>query len=1577
MFHRSVALLVEFLISSPAANTVDTAGARTSRSSLVGVLALTIALSAQAQTLKPGAAVPRPILFVPNHGQAPAGVLWQAQGQGFEASFRRDGFALRIAGAKGEQNLSLVGIDKKSALAPLDPQPGKINFFLGKDPSHWVRGLPTFARLRYQNVYPGIDLLFYGNHGKLEYDFVVAPGANPDLIRLRLDDGSPSRITARGELQVGEGPSAVLHRPVLYQNIENGKRLIEGRFVRSGPNTVAFRFSDYDTSRTLIIDPALSLLYSTYLGGYHDDEATAIALDAQKNAYILGYSQSPNYPITGNAYQQQRANLTQLVSNIVLTKVDSSGFLLSSTFLGGSTGDTSGGIVLDSKGNAYITGFTKSSDFPVTANAYQTTFPSGAPSSAFLSELSPDGSTLVYSSFFGGAGGAGPSSAAPGFAIARNPQGNVVISGNAGPGLPTTSRAYLPQISTGTAAFVAVFNLNLSGAAQLVASTYYGAATPALNYSGTGNVSLAMALDSSGNPWIAGQSYTNNLPVTGSAYQGSIPALNPECGGGPLNSVGFFAKLSADLTTLDYASYLSGKTAGSTCSEYAHAIVLDGSGNVYVAGTTSSQAFPTTSGVFQPANPSGGYSEFVTKVSPDGTHLLWSTYLGGSGFSFQDSLAIDSQNNVWVSGTTQGGGNFPLRDAYQATEAGGYDGHITQFKSDGTAVLYSTYLGGSGDDVAAAIALDPQDNVYVAGYTTSTDFPVTSNAVQPLKAAGGPDYNGNDIFFSILGVSTIGVVSPAVGGNTGDTTITISGAGLQTGESCSLMQGSTTIAATAVTVASGGTSVSCTFALNGAATGSYNVVLSNPAGASLVETGAFSVQSGGQAQVWADIIGRPLIRMGVPSTFYVTFGNSGTTDAYFSTLWVGLPAAVTFSIPGGVIDLDNPASPDYTQGSAIVGSDGRIYLPFLIPFLPAGANLSLPIQITATSDQATLGIQAYVRLPWSESRQAIQNELSAALQNPASLPSACLPPSPDGSTQDCLGYWTSLVVQRVATSTETVTVPSPSGPPPPLTPAQIDPIATTVVASFQQGLATAIQKANSPGATPSDRTGRTRPVGREGGGGGTSFNIGIGLFQAGLAFGTSPIALGLAIYTFSANIQYNKGCTLAGETVVLNVTPCANGVQEVVVAENWVGEDCVTTYLAQFQPCDPEKPKPNCPTGGSSKSSTSSFGSSRLKIAASFRDPAAMLSPSTLAPKTAAGGGSGGGSGCNNSSSGGSTDPNDKGGPTGDGSASRYINNYTPLNYVVAFENQATATLPVAQAIVTDQLDPAKVDLSTLTLGSISFGSTVLTPPSGVNSYATTYSVNSSLSVRIQGSLNPDTGLLKWTFTTIDPSTGLPPSDPTLGFLPPDTDGVKGQAAVVFTVMPIAPLTTGTPIANQATVVFDANAPLNTPTWLNTIDANSPLSSVTALPATESSPTFTVSWSGSDVGSGIASFTIFVSDNGGTYTTWQTAVTATSASYGGQLGHTYAFYSVATDGAGNVQAPKSSPDTTTTIPVQAVGACGVGGHGTVTVADVQQVINEALGAAAAVNDLNGDEVVNVVDVQIVINAALNMGCYTQ
>lgn len=522
----------------------------------------------------------RSIVFVENQGQFPADILWQAHGAGFTASFGRDYFVFRPF--TGSQRISLLKTNPHATLSPLDLQPGKFNFFRGNDPKHWRAGLATYARLRYTNIYPGIDLLFYGHDGKLEYDFVVAPGIDPGMIRLRVDD-TRSQITPQGELRTGDGAESVLHRPWLYQNTDRGKRAIEGRFTKIDSGDIGFQFARYDASKTLIIDPSLSLLYSTYLGGPHDDEATAVALDAQSNAFLLGYSASEDYPVSGNAYQTVRQALGRVVTNIVVTKMNPSGILLYSTFVGGSTDDISGGIALDSQGNAYITGFTESSDFPVTANAYQRTFP-GAASSAFLAELSPDGSALLYSSFFGGPGGAGPSSAAPGFAIARNPQGNVVISGNAGPGLPTTSNAYQKQISSGTAAFVAVFDLALSGAAQLTASTYYGASTPAANNSGTGNFALAMALDSSGNPWIAGQSFTNNLPTSGSAYQASIPAINPSCGGATLNSAAYFAKLSADLSTLDYASYLTGKTAGAACSEYAHAIVLDGS------GTCTSQA---------------------------------------------------------------------------------------------------------------------------------------------------------------------------------------------------------------------------------------------------------------------------------------------------------------------------------------------------------------------------------------------------------------------------------------------------------------------------------------------------------------------------------------------------------------------------------------------------------------------------------------------------------------------------------------------------------------------------------------------------------------------------------------------------------------------------------------------------------------------------------------------------------------------------------------------------------------------------------------------------------------------------
>ena len=279
----------------------------------------------------------RSIVFVENQGQFPADILWQAHGAGFTASFGRDYFVFRPF--TGSQRISLLKTNPHATLSPLDLQPGKFNFFRGNDPKHWRAGLATYARLRYTNIYPGIDLLFYGHDGKLEYDFVVAPGIDPGMIRLRVDD-TRSQITPQGELQDRRrsgSPCCTGHGSTRTRTAANAPS--KAGSPKSTAATIGFQFARYDASKTLIIDPSLSLLYSTYLGGPHDDEATAVALDAQSNAFLLGYSASEDYPVSGNAYQTVRQALGRVVTNIVVTKMNPSGILLYSTFVGGSTDD--------------------------------------------------------------------------------------------------------------------------------------------------------------------------------------------------------------------------------------------------------------------------------------------------------------------------------------------------------------------------------------------------------------------------------------------------------------------------------------------------------------------------------------------------------------------------------------------------------------------------------------------------------------------------------------------------------------------------------------------------------------------------------------------------------------------------------------------------------------------------------------------------------------------------------------------------------------------------------------------------------------------------------------------------------------------------------------------------------------------------------------------------------------------------------------------------------------------------------------------------------------------------------------
>jgi len=279
-----------------------------------------------------------------------------------------------------------------------------------------------------------------------------------------------------------------------------------------------------------------------------------------------------------------------------------------------------------------------------------------------------------------------------------------------------------------------------------------------------------------------------------------------------------------------------------------------------------------------------------------------------------------------------------------------------------------------------------------------------------------------------------------------------------------------------------------------------------------------------------------------------------------------------------------------------------------------------------------------------------------------------------------------------------------------------------------------------------------------------------------------------------------------------------------------------------------------------------------------------------------------------------SYDPNDKVGSNGVGGL-RYLSGEAPLRYAIFFENLSTATAPAQEVVITDQLDAADMDLGTLSLGPITFGNTQVVPPPGLNAFATTVDLRpgKNLIVKIEASLNTTTGFLTWRLTSVDPATGELPADPLIGFLPPNVTSPEGDGSVLFTVMPKKGFPTGTQIQNQAMVIFDTNLPISTPVWLNTLDNTKPTSHVLPLPAVENSASFQVQWSGTDVGSGISDFTIFVSENGGPFTPFISNTTATAATFTGQWGKSYAFYSIARDQAGNLENAKTAPEATTQV----------------------------------------------------------------
>lgn len=639
--------------------------------------------------------------------------------------------ALRMQFRGAEDQPSVTG---ESELA------GRVNYFLGNDPAKWHTSIPIYSRVRYKGVYPGIDLLYYGNQQKLEYDFVVAPGGNPSRIKLHFDRRKMS-LNKRGDLLVHVSRGVVVFRkPAIYQAV-NGRRLpIQGGFRLLSRNTVGFAIGRYNRNESLVIDPVL--VYSTYLGGSGNDAGNAIAVDTAGNAYVTGATDDTDFPTSAGAFQTVN-NGRGGSSNAFVTKFNSNGSLVYSTYLGGSVHDGALGIAVDSSGNAYVAGYTTSPDFPTTAGAFQTADKAppatggGNQLTAFVTKLNGSGTGLVYSTFLGGSNDdASAESAAEeeALGIAVDSSGDAYVTGYTyASDFPTTSGSY-QTVNNGVnsqASNAFVTKLNPAGTA-LDYSTYLGG-----SLSGSG---AAIAVDSAGSAYIGGGTFARDFPTTTGAFQTTYTDV--------AGSSGFITKLNAAGSGLGYSTFLGGSH-----SETLTAIALDSDGNVYATGGTVSTDFPVTTGAFQ-TQAALNENGFVTKLNSTGTSLVYSTYLEGKSADQGNAIAVDSAGNAYISGET-GSMDFPLTSgALQTTIPafynGDYSSFVTKLNSAGTGLLYSTFLAGSGSpysdepylcDCVNGVALDSARNLLVTGTNVSPDFPTTPGAFQPssldpLKAYG-------------------------------------------------------------------------------------------------------------------------------------------------------------------------------------------------------------------------------------------------------------------------------------------------------------------------------------------------------------------------------------------------------------------------------------------------------------------------------------------------------------------------------------------------------------------------------------------------------------------------------------------------------------------------------------------------------------------------------------------------------------------------------------------------------------------------------------------------------------------------
>ena len=703
-----------------------------------------------------------PILFEPNVGQAPRQFAYVASGTGYRLALSEQGLTVALpphaaessihhrrspslAGQPSILRIRLIGATRHPVLRPERRKASFTNYFIGKDPARWRTHVPNYAAIRYQDVYPGIDWVVYGNRRHLlEYDLIVHPHADPARIVLAVTGPRHVFLDRTGAIRIDvHGRILRQLQPVIYQVSATGTReRIEGHYELAHGH-VRIAVGHYDHARTLFIDP--TLVYSTYFGGTGGSDGYAIAVDSEGDIYVAGTAgTSAGFP-TVDPYQA-----VDYGNDAFVAKFDPSGTkLLYSTFLGGSNAVLLvKGIAVDSTGSAYVAG-TTSPGFPI-VNAYQTQFKgTGAGADqGFVTKFSPDGSSLEYSTYLGGSGNINQINA-----LAIDSAGDAYVAGvTDSTDFPTTAQAFQSSLRGRGNAFVTELNPAGNG---LVYSTYLGgSAFDAAN---------AIAVDTTGDAYVAGSTNSTDFPLVHPFQSTNYASAN-----GSTATTAFVAKLNAEGTALEYSSYLGGSG-----DDGATGIAVDSAGNAYVTGATESTDFPTVN-AYQSTNRDaeglGGSSAFVSKVNSAGTALVYSTYLGGSGGGngilgdAAEAIVVDSGGDAYVTGHTAST-DFPTVNAVQETNNGAAIGATNAFVSEldpsGNELLFSTYLGGSGSfnystipggDYAWAIALGSAGDIYITGITESSNFP-TANAFQSTNKTVSGSSVGDQAFVARFGVN--------------------------------------------------------------------------------------------------------------------------------------------------------------------------------------------------------------------------------------------------------------------------------------------------------------------------------------------------------------------------------------------------------------------------------------------------------------------------------------------------------------------------------------------------------------------------------------------------------------------------------------------------------------------------------------------------------------------------------------------------------------------------------------------------------------------------------------------------------